>query len=228
MRFTLFILVLGAHLSTWAQSGLDTTQVNARYFEDQFYLGVTYNFLLDKPALVSQRNFSYGLQGGMIKDIPLSIRRTFGLGVGLGLALNTYYTNIVATEIKGGVNGYAIDFNADFERNKIETHLIEMPIEFRWRNSTASTYNFWRIYTGFKLGYNFDTRSKSVADTVKNSFSNADVRKFQYGLTLNFGYSSFNAHVYYALTDIFDKQATLGSNTLSLKPLQVGLIFYML
>ncbi|MEM1260385.1 MAG: PorT family protein, partial [Bacteroidota bacterium] len=53
-----------------------------KYLEDQIYIGIGYNFLLDKPEDVIQRNLSYSLQLGLIKDIPLNQKRNFGLGIG--------------------------------------------------------------------------------------------------------------------------------------------------
>ena len=48
--------------------------------------------------------------------------------------------------------------------------MIEMPIEFRWRNSTASSYKFWRIYAGAKLGYVAGARSKAVFENYTRFF----------------------------------------------------------
>ncbi|MGF1558145.1 MAG: porin family protein [Flavobacteriaceae bacterium] len=227
MRYRFLLVLLMLPLLIVAQVERDSSYVNPRYFEDQFYLGITYNFVLNQPDLVSQRNFSYGLQGGFIKDIPMNSKRTVALGVGLGLALNTYYTNIEASETANGIN-YAIGVTSGFKRSKLETHLVELPIEFRWRNSTAGDYKFWRIYTGVKLGYAFDSRSKLVADSINESFSNGDVRKLQYGITFNFGYSSFNAHVYYSLTGLFSDNVALNGSDINMQPLHIGLIFYIL
>ncbi|MDO1499205.1 outer membrane beta-barrel protein [Winogradskyella maritima] len=72
----------------------DTLLVDNRYLEDQFYLGLTYNFLLEKPDAVSQSNLSYGLQGGLIKDIPLNEERNIAMGLGVGYGYYTYYSNL--------------------------------------------------------------------------------------------------------------------------------------
>ncbi len=230
-RLVLLILVC-IPLGMKAQITSDSNQVNPRYFEDQFYLGITYNFLLSQPEGVNQQNLSYGLQGGFIKDIPLNNDRTIGLGMGLGLGLNTYYSNIRATQEADGVQYAIIDENESYKRSKIETHSVELPIEFRWRNSTAEEYKFWRIYAGIKFAYVYDTRYKFVPDAdsneVKASFSSTDVRKIQYGLTFNFGYNTFNAHIYYSLTNLLNDNIEIGEESINMKPLRVGLIFYIL
>lgn len=215
-------------LLAFSQESMDNEDTGGRYFEDQFYTGVTYNFILEQPELVNQRNFSYGLQLGFIKDIPLNDRSTVGLGVGLGLALNTYYTNIRAQKNESDIS-YSVLTDVTFKRSKLETHLIELPIQFRWRDSDATTYNFWRIYTGVKFGYAFDARSKYVLDKYKQSFKNTDVNKLQYGLTLNVGYHNFNVHLYYSLSTLYNDDVMLDSTQqIKIRPLQLGFIFYML
>ncbi|WP_289061488.1 porin family protein [uncultured Zobellia sp.] len=207
----------------------DSTDVDSRYFEDQFYIGITYNFLLNQPEGVSQRNLSYGLQAGFIKDIPLNHSRTTALGLGFGYGVYSYYSNLKAEETASGISYSILESDNDFKRNKIETHMLEVPFEVRWRNSTASEYKFWRLYAGIKFGYVFGGRSKLVpVDTGKISFCNEDIRDFQYGLTLNFGYNTFNLHAYYSLTGVFNDNVVVGNESLNTKPLRIGLIFYIL
>jgi len=235
MRVVVLILWLFLPCNLVAQTIQDTTVNNKRYFEDQFYGAITYNFILNAPQEVDQRNFSYGLQAGFIKDIPLNENRNIGLGFGLGLGLNTYYTNIRATQIADIIQYSLPQSSVDARRSKLETHLLEMPFEFRWRNSNATDYSFWRIYAGIKFSYLINARSKFVGvdlnnndQNFKESFNNNDLKNFQYGLTFNFGYHNFNMHVYYALTGLFTDQVILESEALNLTPLRVGFIFYIL
>lgn len=211
------------------ESVVDSTGMDSNYLEDQFYVGLTYNFMVKKPQGITQRSLSYGLMGGFIKDIPLNRRRNVAVGIGLGYAVNSYYTNLRVEETDAGLRYTILDSSTPFRRNKLETHLIEMPLEFRWRNSTATSYKFWRIYTGLKLGYIVGSRSKFVADTFKDSFYNTETRNFRYGLLLNFGYNTFNIHAYYALNHLFeDGTLTQDGQNVDFTPLRIGLIFYIL
>lgn len=228
--------LLISSFGVYAQTNQELDAGDPKYLEDQFYLGITYNSLLDKPADFTQRNLSYGLQGGIIKDMPLNTERTFALGIGLGYAVNSYYSNLWASETSGGVEYSIIDGDVilvgdqsiTVKRNKIETHLIEVPLEFRWRNSSPTEYKFTRIYAGMKFGYIFSGRSKLVTTSDKSSFENQDIRKFQYGLMLNFGYNTFNVHIYYALSNLLEDNATVATESLQVKPLRIGFIFYIL
>jgi hypothetical protein len=230
MRCLLFLLLavsLSGHLL--AQAPTDSVKLDRHYLEDQFYVGLTYNFVLNKPQGVTQRSLSYGLMGGFIKDIPINARRNVAIGLGLGYAVYSYYTNLRATETDTGFQYDILDSNTPFKRNKLETHLIEIPLEFRWRNSTATDYKFWRFYSGLKFGYVVGSRSKFVADTYKDSFYNTDTQNFRYGLMLNFGYNTFNIHAYYALNHLFeDGTLSADGQNVDFTPLRIGLIFYIL
>ena len=229
MKLLLSLLFMGFYMGLLAQGGQDGLQVDNRYLEDQFYVGLTYNFVLNKPQGVTQRNLSYGLMGGFIKDIPLNPRRNVAIGIGLGYAVNSYYTNLGVTETESGFRYRVLDGSVDFKRNKIETHLIEVPLEFRWRNSSATDFKFWRIYTGFKFAYVAGSRSKYVSDAYNDSFYNKDIQNFRYGLMLNFGYNTFNIHAYYALNQLFEKGTiTEDGQLIAFNPLRIGLIFYIL
>jgi len=225
MRIVFFLFFISFFFIGIAQ---DASQSDDTYLEDQFYLGITYNFILNKPNDVTQRSLSYGLQGGFIKDLPINAARTRALGIGLGYAINSYYSNIRATEEQGDILYSRIDNDPDFKRSKIENHLVELPIEYRWRNSTPEEYKFWRIYTGVRLGYVFSGRSKFISKVEKASFSNNDLRKLQYGLTFNVGWNTFNIHIYYALSSLFNDNVVLDNEMIEIKPLRVGFIFYIL
>ncbi len=225
MKVVCLIFFLSFSYLSFAQ---DSAQSDDTYLEDQFYLGVTYNFILNKPNDVTQRSLSYGLQGGFIKDLPINSTRTRALGVGLGYAINSYYSSIRATEEQGNILYSRIDNDSDFKRSKIENHLVELPIEYRWRNSTPEEYKFWRIYTGVRLGYVFSGKSKFISKVEKTSFSNDSLRKFQYGLTFNVGWNTFNIHIYYSLSSLFNDNVALDNEMIEVKPLRVGFIFYIL
>jgi len=226
---TVLALLLITTLTLGLNAQQEALEVDPNYLEDQFYVGITYNFILNKPDPITQRNLSYGLDVGFIKDIPLNSRRNVAIGVGLGYAVNSYYTNLLVEEVDSQFQYSALGSEDDSKRNKLETHLLEFPVEFRWRTSTPEDYKFWRIYTGLKFSYLLGGRSKLVTNSGKQSFYNTDLRNFQYGLTLNFGYNTFNIHVYYALNNLFEDNLTLTTGEeLIFTPLRIGLNFYIL
>jgi hypothetical protein len=227
MRLLIAFLISITGANLMAQMPGD--QADPRYFEDQFYLGLNYNLLQDKPNAVSQNNLSYGIHLGFIKDLPLNSKRTLAAGLGLGYGVNSYYSNLRAIRNGSSFQYLFLDNTTSYRRNKLETHLIELPVQLRWRNSTASEFKFWRIYAGMKFGYIVGSRSKFVTADFIDSFYNTDTENFQYGLTLDIGYNTFNLHVYYGLNGLFE-DGVVGPDGQSIQftPLRIGLIFYIL
>lgn len=231
----LFFLVCCLFFNTAILKGQDSIisvsqpqTIDVSYLEDQFYVGIGYNFLTDLPSDdVIQRNLSYNLQLGVIKDIPLNQRRNFGLGIGIGYSTNSYYSNIIAQESTEGISYRFPIADEGLNRSKFETHGIVFPFELRFRTSTPSDYKFWRIYTGFRAEYLFSRTSKLVTDK-SISFQNDDVSNWQYGLTLNFGYNTWNIHLYYSLNSLLEGTTLFEGELFEIRPLSVGVIFYIL
>ena len=121
------------------------------YREDQFYLGINFNLLLNFPQDASQNSLSYGLQGGFIRDIPLNEACTFALGIGVGYGFNSYYSNLRALEGEDGISYEILSDPDTYKRNKIETHLIEVPLEFRPRVTDKSKFDTLEMLATFKL-----------------------------------------------------------------------------
>ncbi|MEH1007375.1 porin family protein [Winogradskyella sp. ECml5-4] len=201
------------------------------YREDQFYASVTYNLINEKPDGISQNGFSSGFHLGFIRDMPINERRNVAIGLGLGISSNSYnQKNILIEEGNNGIEFNSIDESEyNVSKNKFTTYLFEVPLEIRWRTSNATDYNFWRIYTGFKVGYLLYNSTKFMSEVENVKLSNIDsFNKFQYGLTLSAGYSTWNFHVYYGLNPIFDSNSKLNTKTIDMKSLKIGLMFYIL
>ncbi len=232
MKFTflLFLYFIG-HLGFSQNNDTDNDELYKNYREDQFYTSVTYNLLNNKPKDVSQSGFSSGFHFGFIRDMPINEKRNFAIGLGVGISTNSYnQKNLLIEEVNNEVSFRIID-ESDFNvsKNKFTTYLVEVPLEFRWRTSTPTDYNFWRIYTGFKVGYLLYNSTKFKSETSNENLSNInEFNKFQYGLTLSAGYGTWNFHVYYGLNSIFDNNTKLNGEAIDMKSLKMGLMFYIL
>jgi len=229
--FFLF-LILGCYLSS-AQNPIETDTtavVDTKYREDQFYVSVTYNLLGNKPDGVSQSGFSSGYHFGFIRDMPINKKRNVAIGVGLGFSSNSYNQTLQISEANNAYQ-YAVlnDNETEYSKNKFTTYLVEFPIEFRWRTSTATEYDFWRIYTGVKFGYVLFNSSKfnSIEGDIKLS-SIDDFNAFQYGLTFSAGYSNISFHLYYGLNNIFNEDAKIDGTSIEMNSVRIGLMFYIL
>ncbi|WP_299885013.1 porin family protein [uncultured Lacinutrix sp.] len=206
-------------------------EIDSLYKEDQFYIGVTYNLIGKQPEGLSQSGFSTGIHFGYTKDMPINKRRNMAIGLGLGLSFNSFNQNVLISETN--TNGFAFniinDAEINFNKNKFSTYMLELPLEFRWRTSTAVDYKFWRIYAGFKLGYVFANNTKFIGepDTIKLS-NIAPFNKFQYGTSISAGYNTWNFYFYYSLNSIFDSNSKIEGKNIDANAIKIGLIFFLL
>ena len=226
-----YVFLLVVILGYFGFSQGDKSELYKNYREDQFYASITYNLLNEKPSDVSQSGFSSGFHFGFIRDMPINERRNFAIGLGLGISANSYnQKNLLIEEHNNDVTFSIIDEDDyNVTKNKFSTYLVEVPLEIRWRTSTAEDYNFWRIYTGIKIGYLVYNSTKFQSELANIKLSNIDsFNKLQYGLTMSVGYSTWNFFVYYGLNPIFDDTSKLNEESIDMKSLKIGLMFYIL
>ncbi|MGA9270877.1 MAG: porin family protein [Lutimonas sp.] len=216
MRKLLFLVLL---ISSCAKAQSDSTFVDKKYLEDQIYLNLTYIALLNTPPPISQSGFSFGLGGGFIKDLPVNSRRNIGFGAGLGYGFNNYYFNV------------RFEYEEPSEDNaplnsKIMLHVVELPLELRFRTSTATRYKFWRFYPGFKISYVFAENLSLGKDADFDVEGVAQYNDFLYGLTFSGGYNKWNIHLYYGLNDLITNTEE-NDYEFAITDFRIGLVFYV-
>jgi len=210
-----FISLLG-----YAQSEIDST-----YLEDQIYLTLSFDSFISTSVEFKHNGFSGSFSTGFIKDIPLNSKSTFGLGLGLGYQYNAYIQNLKISK-EGDNNVFSIA--EDYKTNWLRLHAIDVPFEIRWRNSTLNKYKFWRVYTGIKASFIFNSKSKfsDLNETILiNNIS--EIRKIQFGIIFSAGYSTWNLYVYYGLNPILEN-VDLNAEQLHFKDIRIGLKFYIM
>ncbi len=235
MRYLLLFLSFLTLTTSFAQEAVPNTPIDSTFFtkvdslyrEDQFYVGITYNLLTNIPKSLRQNGFSAGISAGFLRDMPINEKRTFAVAIGAGFSYANYHQNLVIDEGNSTVD-YQIVKESDLSKGKLEQFFIDVPIEFRWRNSTPTSYKFWRIYTGFKLQYLIYDRSRyegnGFSSTVVN---NKDLNKFQYGPYIAVGFNTWNFQAYYGVNSLF-KNAAVNNESIEMKTFNIGLMFYIL
>ncbi|WP_243739187.1 porin family protein [Flavobacterium sp. 245] len=204
-------------------------KIDSLYREDQFYFSVTYNLLVNTPEKLKQDKFSAGISAGFLRDMPINKSRTIAIAAGLGLSYQNFYQNFTVSEDANGAVIYGVNDYGEFVSNRYRQYSVDLPIEFRWRNSTYESTKFWRIYGGVKLSYIFS--SKSILDDGENTYkivNNPDVNTFQYGIYLATGYNTWNVYAYYGLNPLFNSVSTISGEKVNMKAMNIGLIFYIL
>jgi hypothetical protein len=233
MRSILSCFLLMSFFNSFSQE-TDTIQdgkamkIDSLYREDQFYFGFTYNTLQEKPVGLSQNKFSVGLSAGFLRDMPINGDRTVAIATGLGFSYNNYNQNLFISE-SGQTPVYSIiDSKTAYSKNKFKQVLIDVPIEFRWRTSTYESHKFWRLYGGLKLSYLLYSKSAFTDPESKIVvLNNKDFNKILYGLYISAGYNTINVYAHYGLNSLF-KSAKIGDETIDMKALNIGVVFYIL
>jgi len=200
-----------------------------KYREDQFYVGVTYNFLENKPSGMSQQGLSGGLHLGFIRDFPINKQRNVAFGVGLGYSNNSYNHNLYVKEENGSVLYEVLDNDVTvFNKNKLNIHVVEVPLQFRWRTSTAENYKFWRVYTGVKMGYVFNSIVKYKGGKGDFKQSNpSHLNRLRTTADIGFGWGTWNFYVAYSLNSLFSDQAMVNGTAIDITEIKFGLMFYL-
>ncbi len=224
MKKLVILLVFTNAMVLFAQK--DSLQLGDKYLEDQLYFGVTFNQLVSQPTSVIGSGFSYGMTAGYIKDFSIVKSGKVAVGVGIGYGFDSLRHGFKVSNQNSDVV-IEVDPNSQV-RNSLDLHALEVPIEFRWRTSTANKYKFWRIYTGIKISYNLKNTIAYKTNSIATSYTNiARFNKVQYGVTFSAGYATFNFNLYYGLTPLF-KNASIGTTSIGTKVLKLGMIFYIL
>lgn len=193
-------------------------EIDSLYREDQFYASLSYNLIQNRPDGFKQFSFSPGISFGILRDIPISKNRHWAIAPGIGYSYNNIKQFINSEEIVGATENTA----SENIRTTITSHSVDFPLELRWRNSTPNSHSFWRIYTGLKTSYVFNSKLKleTTTESSKESISD-EINRLQYGAYISVGFNTWNPYIYYGLNPIF-KEGSKMSN------FNVGFIFYIL
>ena len=206
---------------------LDFEALDSLYREDQFYIGFTYNILQNLPNGVEQNKFSSGYSFGFLRDMPFNKARTWAIAAGLGFSISNLNHNIYITDFDHDYQYMTIPSDMPYDRSKLILNYVDLPVELRWRTSSPKTHKFWRVYTGLKLSYLVFSKYKFQGDDKFSVNNNADIDKLQYGMYLATGFNTWNLNIYYGFNPIF-KSAELNGESIDMRTLNIGLMFYIL
>ena len=205
-------------------------EVDSLYREDQFYIGLGINILGDMPDGMRQSGLSGGFFLFFIRDMPVNRRRNLSIGVGLGLAIDTYSQNLFIGEAENEQTIFeVIDSDVDYSTNRFSTHIVEVPLHLRWRTSNiGDTSSFWRIYAGINVGYMYYFRSTFEQENNRVRQTDLDeLNRLRWNLLFSFGKSKINFFANYSLNPLFDG-VDVESNPVNIAVFKAGVIFYIL
>tara|TARA_B100000795_G_scaffold133250_1_gene99488 strand:- start:9756 stop:10445 length:690 start_codon:yes stop_codon:yes gene_type:complete len=222
----LFCLLCSGVLFAQQEPALDS-----KYREDQFYIGVTYNALLDTPEDVQSRGLTGSAHFGYLRDLPINKRRNLAVAIGVGASFDEYGNTLFIDQNPAQQTIFtSLDQSTvAYESNRFSTASIEVPLEFRWRSSRAETYKFWRVYAGLRFGYAYWYKASFKQDNNNIVQTNIpEFNKMRIGATLSFGYNTVNFYGYYGINPFFDNASITGGGSIEMRTLKLGLLFFIL
>ena len=211
-----FILLLIASFA------LAQTPADPLYREDQIYASVGYPLLIDVPEALTQNKLSHTFSLGFVRDMPINRARNLAFGLGFGLNYNVVYTNLQFTEYMEAYTFLSTDVTNQW--NNLD---IEIPLEFRWRSSDPSNYQFWRVYAGLVGYYTLSAKQRTRTELI-DSITSLSVQKFRLALRLNVGNNTWNLTYTHPIDSFFDYDKSPHNKLFSqLKTAKLGLVFYV-
>jgi len=228
----IFILLFLSFVSSAQDDLLDQyfKEVDSLYREDQFYIGLGINILGDMPAGMRQSGLSGGFYFGFIRDMPVNKRRNLSIGIGAGLAIDTYSQNLFIGEGENENTIFeVIGSDIDYSTNRFSTQVIEIPVHLRWRTSNVGDpSSFWRIYSGINIGYMYYFRSTFEQENNKVQQTKLDeLNRLRWNLHFSFGKSKINFFFNYSLNPLFDG-VDVDNAPVNVTVFKAGVIFYIL
>lgn len=214
----LLLLLLSPHLI--AQNTEQTSETF--YREDQIYLGISHTLMLHADKEYATNGVSPSIDLGIIRDVPLNTTCTQAIGLGVGFRYQNLRNNLIFEE-----QNNQITINNDYTTNRLRSWYLEVPIEYRWRTSTPTSYKFWRVYTGLKYSYALSNHYYH-----NGSFGNYDqsvqssINRHQIQTYLSVGYNAWNFRFGLQLTPFLNQNNT--NNIQKFYPIDLGIIFYIL
>jgi Outer membrane protein beta-barrel domain len=162
-------------------------------------------------------------------DLPLGDGGfTFTPGVGISLEKFAFDNNTTLTSTITNSGARTIDvaqletiyINAkSFERSKLATNYIDVPLEFRWYARGTNYGQGFRAAIGGKVGMLYSSYTKvKMEDEARDPKMVKDrqdygVNQFRYGILARIGWGGIGMFSYFELSNKFDNPPPGGENT---------------
>lgn len=196
------------------------------YREDQVYIDLNFSLQPNNINDFKQNGFSRSVHLGVLRDYPISKIGDKAIAVGMGYGFVRLVNNI---NVEKSQQTYLYDIPVAQRalRNVFSYHQLQLPVELRWRTSSPSEYAFWRVYLDYRLSYQFGAQYKPFFGRkfpLKNQLN-----ELQHNVGISLGFNTWNLRFDYSLTPLLKGDIrSINNKRLTLFPLQIGLIFYLL
>ncbi len=202
--FVLLFFVLTLVSNVVAQEGTKTEARNSH--QDHMLVDFGYETFTSRPGFTDFEWTNNGLNIQLFYD-KLFGQSGFSGAIGIGFSTQSYYSNkqIRRDTTKAFLYSDWINPETTYERNKVSTSWLEVPVELRFRSKTDDWGYRWKFSVGGKVGFLFDTHDKLVdLNGVKyKTYYFPDMNNVRVGLIARAGYGKVNFTTFFSLTEFF-------------------------
>lgn len=212
-------------------ANVDLSHRAADHFMFQFggmgWNGATGDYQLD--GFSREFNFSFML------DKPFKNNPHYSLGFGIGYSSSNFffngkYADIKSTEDQLPITSTITGSTNSFDKFKIVTNYVEIPLELRYSNNIENPAKGFRIALGLKGGLMLNAHSKGKNELnsngssvygkgyIEKQYSKRYFRSSRISGTARIGYGLFSVYGTYQLTPLLNTEAGP-----SLHPFSIGL-----
>jgi len=189
---------------------------------------------LNRPDSVATKGFSRHFNFYFMLDKPLKNDHRFSIGLGAGIGTSNIFFDHRYVDVKANSSklpfrtSYSGSDSSSFNKSKITTIYLELPIEFRYYSNPSDPNHSWKAAAGIKLGTLLksyfkgkDLQNKSGGSIYGSSYIEKEYGKrffngTKVALTGRVGYGNLSLNVDYQLTEVLQPGFGPKMNTLSI------------
>ena len=202
--FVLVALFIAIFTNAHAQEG--TKEEPRNKHQDHMLIDFGYETFTSRPNFTNFQWYNNGLNIQIFHD-QLFGQSGFSGAIGVGFSTQSYYSDSQIRRDTNAPNLYSNWLRASepYNRNKVSTSWVEVPLEFRYRSKVDDWGYRWKFSVGAKVGFLIDTHDKLVnKDQVKfKTYYFPDMNNVRFGLVGRAGYGKVNFTTFFSLTEFF-------------------------
>ena len=204
--FILLIAIISVSTTGFSQDKTGSKTEDRNTHQDHMLIDFGYETFSSRPGFTNFQWYNNGLNIQVFYD-QLFGQSGFSGAVGIGFSTQSYYSDkqIRRDTNKVEYSDWLTPDKVPYERNKVSTSWVDIPIEFRNRSKRDDWGYRWKFSVGAKVGFLFDTHDKLVdTDGIKyKTYDFPDMNRVRFGLIARAGYGKVNFSTFFSLTEFF-------------------------
>ena len=206
--FILFITIFSFSFAVISQDKTGSKSTERNTHQDHMLIDFGWETFTSKPNGVEFKWYNNGINIQLFYD-QLFGQSGFSAAIGGGFSSQSYYSN---RQIRRDTTYSPLLYSkwstpdyVPYQKNKVSTSWVEIPIEFRYRTKLDDWGYRWKFSIGGKVGFLLDTHDKIVNnDGVKfKTYYFPDMNRVRAGLIARAGYGKVNFTAFFSLTEFF-------------------------